>query len=363
MKSFSADYYDGKSAIPTTGTLILYQTHLEFHYEGAGIEQCRTIHWKSVATIRKKTNGCEIEIYAGPEHAGPTFQVGDIFAYSLATQYWQLNAPGWLRNHIQKLYDLPLMTKLVSISAFLAILLFFYFQGLGVAYKLLPKSVDKRIGQYVKKQILSSSQLCKNSYQEELLAKMVAILADKQQTYEVILIDSLQTNAITLPGGYIFVYSGLFTESESAEEIAGVLAHEMAHVEKRHGIRQLIRVAGFSFLMMSIIGVGSDTSELFETYSEIINSLILLKYSRSFEEEADKIAVEKMMRARISTTGMIDFFTRNSKTKKLESFLSTHPSGSQRIEKIRELSDNSKASKEIFAEENRIWDLYRSNCD
>ncbi|MCP5502894.1 MAG: M48 family metallopeptidase [Leptospiraceae bacterium] len=362
MNIVIVEYFDGRNPVPFKGELEIYETHLEFRYKPDEEIETYQVDWKLIQSIENKGDSFEIHIFIDKDSPFAIFVLQDKNAYEILQSIYNKLHPGFFSTRVKKLYELPLRTKLISISIFLAIFIFLYFQGLQRVHTLIPQSVDKEIGSYVQKQILKNYSTCSKEEYNQFLHKLINLLADRKNTFNITIVKQDVANAISLPGGEILIFSGLFKESESPEEIAGVLAHEIAHIEQRHGIRQLIRVLGISFLVTGLIGIGSDSSEMIETYSEIVNTLILLKYSRSFEEEADRLAVEKLNRLSISTEGLIQFFKRNAENDKISKWLNTHPSGDKRIETIQKLSNIPSKKKDLFLEERRNWEIYREGC-
>ncbi|GMV80788.1 MAG: hypothetical protein AMXMBFR7_19720 [Planctomycetota bacterium] len=149
-------------------------------------------------------------------------------------------------------------------------------------------------------------------------------------------------NAFALPGGYVVLNAGLLLESENPEEIAGVLAHEFAHVTRRHGLQRLVESMGLRLLYCACFG-DSDS-----TLDEIGGGLMLiageLEFSRAHEREADAVALETLARAEIDPRGLMAFFARHDHDEDgvlsggeiAMTFLSSHPSHPERIAMIRE---------------------------
>ena len=156
-------------------------------------------------------------------------------------------------------------------------------------------------------------------------------------------------NAFALPGGHIVVFDGLVRAARSPEEVAGVLAHEMAHQIQHHPMRSLVRSLGLRLISGAVIGGFSVTAASGARFGE---TLFSLSYNREDETEADRIGVAMLNNANIRGDGLIDFFTRyqtggetkafrskgeSSTQEHLMSFLSTHPPGQERIATIRSL--------------------------
>lgn len=154
-------------------------------------------------------------------------------------------------------------------------------------------------------------------------------------------------NAFCTPGGYIYVYTGLMKYLDDASSLAGVLAHEMAHADKRHSTRQLTEVYGIQTLLSFI---GGNAQQI----AEIAGQLIALKFSRNHETEADTYSVKYLCPTRYRADGAADFFKKIG-SQGIPEFLSTHPDPGNRVNNITKQkndlncsdSDNYSAGEEI----------------
>ena len=167
---------------------------------------------------------------------------------------------------------------------------------------------------------------------------LLSSIPDKRYAFRVYIIEDPTINAFALPGGYVVLHTGLLLAAESAEEILGVLAHEISHVTLRHGIRKLLDSLGFLLIIKAVL---RDPSGV---WGELLNNgafLLDQKFSRGFEREADETGFLYLVNARIDPRGMIGFFQRlreeseKAGTLALEetlNFLSTHPDPGSRIE-------------------------------
>lgn len=129
-------------------------------------------------------------------------------------------------------------------------------------------------------------------------------------------------NAFALPGGIIVVNTGLIAATECPEELAGVLAHEIEHVELRHSLRQMIKQLGLSAtlaLFMGDIGAG-----------RVAEQLVGLKFTRDAERQADEQAVTVLTRSGVDPTGLPRFFRRLHTEPAPPSWLSSHPTSADR---------------------------------
>ncbi|MHC1738721.1 MAG: M48 family metalloprotease [Ignavibacteriaceae bacterium] len=146
-------------------------------------------------------------------------------------------------------------------------------------------------------------------------------------------------NAFALPGGPVFVYTGLLKYLDSEAALAGVIAHEIAHIESRHATRRLSANYGVSMLLSLILG--QNPSALAEIATNLFVGLAFLANSRSDEDQADKLSVEYLKATKYYPGGVKFFFekmkkdgTVSSNSSKVATFLSTHPDPIQRIEVV-----------------------------
>lgn len=154
---------------------------------------------------------------------------------------------------------------------------------------------------------------------------------DAPRPYKPFVIDRRDANAFALPGGYIVVFSGLLTNVQSVEELAGILAHERGHIEYRHGIRGMMRYLGLATVMQAMLG-----------NTDVITSLGVigaLQYNRADEAAADAFAIQTLQNAAIDPVRFADFFDRHMLKSGggdgLWEYIATHPSSRSRIDAIR----------------------------
>jgi len=203
-----------------------------------------------------------------------------------------------------------------------------------------PLSYEVKLGQSISADILEALEeegaqgICAEAPGAAALSKLVQGLSGHTRRasipYDVRVLDVKSVNAIALPGGYIYVFRGLLEKAESESELAGVLAHEMAHVDMRHPMHGLVRSYGLSLLSDMMFGGG--------TLGGVSNMLMLSSYSREAEEQADAAAIETLEQAGLSTEGMAVFFERLRALEEesdfgLPGFLSTHPEIETRVAK------------------------------
>ena len=154
--------------------------------------------------------------------------------------------------------------------------------------------------------------------------------------YQVEIIDQDVLNAFALPGGYIYVYTGLLNYLDSEAALAGVLGHEIAHVEERHATERLTSYYGVSILLGFVLG--DNPSQIAEIGANLFVGLGFLANSRSDENQSDERSFEYLQDTRYYPGGVKFFFERmrddglvSSNSDKVATFLSTHPDPIDRI--------------------------------
>ena len=144
-------------------------------------------------------------------------------------------------------------------------------------------------------------------------------------------------NAFALPGGYISVYTGLIEKSASYEELASVLAHEIAHVTMRHGVTRMVESVGVIAVLQLIFG---DVGGLVGLAEELFTIAAINGYSRGHESEADEEGVRMMHAAGIDPSAAANFFRMlkesepGSDMPDVLAWVSTHPEHDERIAAI-----------------------------
>ena len=151
-----------------------------------------------------------------------------------------------------------------------------------------------------------------------------------QFEWKVKLINKNVLNAFCTPGGYIYVYTGLIKYLDDEASLAGVMGHEIAHADNRHATNQMTKQYGTQTLL-SIL-TGNDKNQM----ADLVTSLILLKYSREDETDADKFSVVFLNATDYDPQGAKYFFEKISASSQniVPEFLSTHPSPDNRIQQI-----------------------------
>ncbi len=156
---------------------------------------------------------------------------------------------------------------------------------------------------------------------------------DSEYEYTLYISESTDINAYALPGGVVVVNDGLIDAAANVGELAGVLAHEVQHVELRHGLRGVVKQAGLALVIMLTTGDASGTLA-----GEAGQRLLGLKFSRDAERQADQTGFDRLVSVGVDPSGIASFFdtlAREGGAGRAE-FLSTHPASEERAAALRE---------------------------
>jgi len=162
--------------------------------------------------------------------------------------------------------------------------------------------------------------------------------SDAKVPFTIKVLDSEEVNAFALPGGFFFVNSGLILKAESEAELAGVMAHEIAHVAARHSTRQATRgeIAQIGMIIASIAIPYGWTGYAIRQGAGLAIPLGFLQFSQSMEREADYLGLQYLYKSGYDPTAFVDFFEKIQSLEKrkpgtLSKVFSTHPMTDNRI--------------------------------
>ena len=153
-----------------------------------------------------------------------------------------------------------------------------------------------------------------------------------------VLDDPRQVNAFALPGGFLYVYSGLLLFAENEAEVAGVLAHEIGHVVGRHSANQMASRLGMQVVLA--IALGEQPDALAEAAADLAGSGTMAAFSRGDERDADRYGVAYTIAAGYDPRGLVTFFSKllamegGGSRSSFDTLMSTHPATTERIRDI-----------------------------
>jgi predicted Zn-dependent protease len=207
---------------------------------------------------------------------------------------------------------------------------------------LIPAAWERQLGAVALAQLRSQIRFIEDPLLMESLRRLadplLNTIPDKSYPFTLYIAESMEVNAFALPGGHIVFNRGLLDWAKTPEEIQGVLAHEAAHVLKRHSLTQMAQNLGIGLAFGQLMG---SESRLLDALIQDASKLVSLKFSRHHEREADDLGWDLLQSAGIDPSGMVDFFVRlqADTTKSIGgppalNLLSTHPTPQERIDRL-----------------------------
>jgi len=209
--------------------------------------------------------------------------------------------------------------------------------GKGVNFYSLEKEIalGKQLAQEVERQAKIIDDPVIAEYVNRIGQNLVRN-SDAKVPFTIKVIDSEDVNAFALPGGFFFVNSGLIMKADNEAELAGVMAHEIAHVAARHGTRQATKGEIANIATIPLIFMGGWAGYGIRQAASILIPMGFLKFSRAMESEADLLGLEYMYKTGYDPTAFVDFFEKIQTLEKrkpgtVSKFFSTHPPTDDRV--------------------------------
>ena len=202
---------------------------------------------------------------------------------------------------------------------------------------LVPQSFERRLGDVAEGQVktLFGGKVCDNAPGQAAFTKLVNAIrqsAGLDPSIQSVVLSSPIPNAFALPGGKVYVFSGLLAKADNADEVAGILAHELGHLKHRDGTRNLIYNGGTSFLIGLLFGDITGSGALIFAS----RSLVTASYSREAEQNADTFAIDSMHRLGRSPKpmGELMFRVTGKEGDRNLSILASHPLTEDRLARM-----------------------------
>lgn len=358
-----AVFYDGVSARRRTVSLTFTASSLDIHEGGEWIAS-----WP-VGDVRQKDapdGVLRLMREGGPDLA--RLDVTDPAAQAAVRLHChRLDAP----EHRERTGRIVFWSAAAAISIILCVLFLIPLLAERLT-PLIPVEYEQRIGKAVDNQVrvIFSGKVCEAREGVSALRILTERLSKSQGvevSLDVAVLESKVPNAIALPGGRIYIFKALLDEAQSADELAGVLAHEVGHVVSRDGLRKLIQSSGTSYLFGLLFGdvTGGGAIVLASRY------LVDSAYSRDAEAAADDFAGRAMtelgrpahpmalLLKRIEGGGNEAALADKGNEKSIPAFLSTHPVTDQRLKALEKMVP-SRSGEPLLTEEQ--WRALKEIC-
>lgn len=330
MYHFNILYFDGKLSITHQATLDLKQDHWIIQYFDQD-QNAQIVRWV-INEIERDLNFDSLFIFRYGDFPKQTIECKDEnLLVSLKKLYPE-------KAFFKKRIDFLLNhngTAIAGITcALIGLLAIAYFYILPwfaetVADKI-PMSMETQLGETMYDNVISQYETDKtltrkvNDFVKEIDFKT-------DYPIEITVVKEDQMNAFALPGGHIVVFDKIISKMKTKEELAALLAHEVAHVHYRHSLKSISRSLS-GYLLISLIF--NDINGITAVLADNSNMLLNLNYSRNLEKDADEKAVGILQSNGLDLKGFTDLFTllkSESNDSKTINLLSTHPLTDDRI--------------------------------
>lgn len=197
-------------------------------------------------------------------------------------------------------------------------------------------TTEKKLGDLFWKVIRETETVVENDSVNQMIGKLVTRLAEKnhidRESIKVHIVEKDEINAFAMPNRHLVIFTGLIDAADNESELAGVISHEMAHIEKNHVMKKLVKEIGLSVLIS--VTTGGRSPELIQEAAKTLSSSA---YDRDLESEADLTGVDYMMKANLDPSKLADFLYKLSAEDFMPDqfyWVSTHPESKARAEAI-----------------------------
>jgi predicted Zn-dependent protease len=363
MTSHFATYYDGVTSRRREVELSLHPDGLALFERGGG--RIETWPYASIRRIEGLPGpGLVVTRISEPaSSAEPRLEISDLdFASNLAAR-----APLTLTKGLSEKRERRAVV-LWALAAAASVLAVVYFGLPAIASRLavlVPPSLEIKLGESIDGQVrsmLSDSPMkaCVNPEGARALKEIVDRYEQAAQLHvplSVVVLDHRLVNAFALPGGRIYIFRGLIDRAKSADELAGVLGHEIGHIRHRHGLRSAIQAGGLGFVLGTVFGDFAGGTAIVLGSRALIQS----SFSRDAEREADLFGVDLMLKTAGDPMGLARFFQDfNAADPGAFAWLASHPANAERERAIREAVGQARARGPALSA--MQWTALRSIC-
>jgi predicted Zn-dependent protease len=338
---WDAHYLDGRTPVRRPARVIIGQSGLEITLTETGA----SFRWPlgEVRQTQGFYEGEQVRLERGGDLAAALL-VGDL-AFLSALRAAAPQAAGAFHDPARRRFRVALI--LLAALATVAVGAGLYVWGIpmlaGVAAARVPVAWEVALGDAAMAQLAPPAKRCHDPERQrridEITGVLLRTLPESRYPFRVVVVDNPMVNAFAAPGGFIVVFRGLLERTDNAEELAGVLAHEIQHVLHRHATRAILRQASTAILVAALVG---DVSGVMAFGLEGARVLGDLRHSREAEHEADRDGMRMLHAAAVDPEGMLAFFRAMQKLEgsapAAARYLSTHPAPGDRLQALATLA-------------------------
>ena len=230
-----------------------------------------------------------------------------------------------LKKNIPKKYDVRLIGN----------------RGIGKGMNLYSIEKEEEIGREMSEEVESNARILKDPVIDEYINRLGQNLvrnSDAVVPFTIKVVEDDEINAFALPGGFFYVNTGLIMAADSESELAGVMAHEIAHVAARHATRNMTKGQIWNMASIPLIFIGGPVGFAVQEAAGLAVPMGFLKFSRDAEREADLLGIEYEYKAGYDPTSFVNFFEKlKAQEKHKQNFISkafsSHPMTADRVER------------------------------
>lgn len=207
-------------------------------------------------------------------------------------------------------------------------------------FSMSPKE-EAKLGAQAARQIESQARIVHGPVADwvNIVGQRLAKVSNPEWKYSFHVIDSPEINAFALPGGYVYVYTGLRKVAQTDDELAAVLAHEITHAEQHHTAKQYKKSATRGAIL-GIFSMAVGLPQIGQQVVGLLDTAVGQKYARGDELQADNLGLKRMVRAGFNPQGMETLLQKLSKEdgsqSQFDRWLSDHPQGAKRVAAVEE---------------------------
>jgi beta-barrel assembly-enhancing protease len=337
---WQGSYLDGRTAARQAATVRLMREGLEITTAAGGT---RLWPYRELRQTQGAYAGEEVRLERGGELPETLLVSDTAFLQSLHEAAPHVGA----RFHDPRRRAARRRWTIVAAGGVVAATVAIYLWGIpllaGLVTPYVPVAWEEALGRSAMTYLAPPPQRCGDpalgAAMDAVVARLLSAGPPSPYTMRVYVVNRPVVNALAAPGGHVVIFHGLLERTGTPEELAGVMAHELQHVLRRHTTRAVIQDVGTGLLLMALTG---DVTGPLAYGLQTARALGELRYSRRNEEDADVEGMRMLLAARVDPAGLITFFEKMEKEEgaqpKALTYLSSHPMPAERIARLKALA-------------------------